>query len=82
MIASFLDFRKHARDIIKALDRREDVTILYRGKVKAVMSPVEQAQETQSAKTNEAFGMWADRKDMADVAKNVRTLRKGRYGDL
>jgi hypothetical protein len=29
-----------------------------------------------------AFGMWADREDMKDVAAYVRNLRKGRFDDL
>ena len=32
----------------------------------------------KSVKDHEAFGMWRDRKDMADVDVYVRNLRKGR----
>ena len=38
--ASFLDLRRRMRDILRALDRNESVTLLYRGEKKAVMYPV------------------------------------------
>jgi len=35
-------------------------------------------EETEES-TESAFGMWGDRKDLADVAGYVRTLRAPRY---
>ncbi len=81
MKASILDLRRRMKDILLALDRNESVTILYRGKEKAILSPCRQ-QTKKPVKDHEAFGMWRDRKDMADVDTYVRNLRKGRLNDF
>ncbi len=59
----------------------EFVTIYHRGKVKAILSPSRQRTE-KSVTEHTAFGMWRDRKGMADVDAYVRNLRKGRLDDL
>ena len=76
MKASILDLRRRMKDILLALDRNESVTIFYRGKKKALLSPIRQRTK-EPVKDHEAFGMWRDRKDMADVDTYVRDLRKG-----
>lgn len=78
MIASFLDLRKRTRDILQALNRNESIMLLYRGKPRAVMTPVSDKTSKPSAGELAGFGMWADRKDMNDVEAYVRNLRKGR----
>ena len=40
MKASFVDLRTKSSEILQALNRNEKVTILYRGKPKAVMQPL------------------------------------------
>jgi len=40
MKASVVDLRYKMNDVLKALDRKEEVTILYRGKVKGKILPV------------------------------------------
>ncbi len=87
MEASFVDLRKRSREIIRALDRNESVTITYRGKPRAIMQPIAPdgtKRSTKKPRTEDqpAFGMWADRKDMKDVAAYVRHLRKGRFDGL
>lgn len=77
MKVSILDLRRRIKDVLRALDRNESVTIYYRGKEKAILSPSRQ-QTGKSIKDHEAFGMWRDRKDMTDVDDYVRILRKGR----
>jgi hypothetical protein len=81
MNASFLDLRKRSREILGALERNETITLFYRGKPKAVITPLEEA-ETPKFEELPAFGIWADRDDMADPAAYVRELRQGRYRDL
>lgn len=81
MKASILDLRRRMRDVLRALDRNESVTIYYRGKEKAILSPSRQ-RTCKSVKDHAAFGMWRDRKDMADVDGYVRNLRKGRLDDF
>ncbi len=81
MKATILDLRRRMKDVLLALDRNESVTIYYRGKEKAILSPSRQKTEI-SVTDHSAFGMWRDRKDMADVDNYVRNLRKGRLDDL
>ena len=76
MKVSILDLRRRMKDILLALDRNESITILYRGKEKAILSPIRQ-RTRKPVKDHEAFGMWRDREDMADVDAYVRNLRKG-----
>jgi len=83
MKASFLDLRRHMGRIMHALDRNEPVTLMYRGKKKAVIYPVGMGPEHKgSAKDQPACGIWKDREDMADVLAYVRNLRRGRIHDL
>jgi hypothetical protein len=81
MKASFVDLRKKSGEILRALERNEEVTVLYRGRRKAVMKSVagENAPGMGKAKDHPAFGLWADRADLPDVAAHVRRLRKGRF---
>lgn len=81
MKASILDLRRRMRDILLALDRNESVTIYYRGKEKAILSPSRHRSD-KSIKDHEAFGMWRDRDETADVDGFVRNLRKGRLDDF
>ena len=53
MKASILDLRRRMKDILLALDRNESVTILYRGKEKAILSPSRQ-QIKKPVKDHEA----------------------------
>ena len=39
MKATVVDLRYRMREILKALDRRERVTLLYHGKIKGVITP-------------------------------------------
>ena len=84
MKASFVDLRKKSGEIIRALRRKERVTVFYRGEPAAVMHPVDEADEPERKRTSEhaAFGLWADRDDLPDVAAHVRRLRGGRFDDL
>ena len=81
MKASILDLRRRMRDILRALDRNESVTIFYRGKEKAILSPLRKPA-TKPVKDHVAFGIWLDREDMEDVDAYVRQLRKGRLSDF
>ncbi len=77
MKVTFHDLGRRVKDVLLALDRSESVTILNRGKEKAILSPSRQ-RTNKSVKDHTAFGMWRDRKDMADVDVYVRNLRDGR----
>ncbi|MFP4014670.1 MAG: type II toxin-antitoxin system Phd/YefM family antitoxin [Chitinispirillaceae bacterium] len=56
MEASVLDLRYRMKEVLRALDRREQVKILYHGKVKGIIVP---AAENKAAKVSEHpfFGM-------------------------
>lgn len=83
MYASFVDLRKKSAEIIRALSRKERITVLYRGKPAAIMHPIDDpGGDPTSAKDHAAFGIWKDRHEAIDAAEQVRELRKGRFGDL
>jgi antitoxin (DNA-binding transcriptional repressor) of toxin-antitoxin stability system len=81
MKATILDLRYRMKDILRAIDRGETVTVLYRGKEKARLMPIA-AKRKATVADHPAFGMWADRKDMADPAAYVRKIRQPRFRDL
>ena len=83
MDASIVDLRYRMKSVLRAIDRGETVTVLYRGKVKAKLMPVALSSEASAAeapKTQDQpfFGMWRDREDLADPASFVRKLRRTR----
>ncbi|MDH7512082.1 MAG: hypothetical protein QHH14_03930 [Clostridiales bacterium] len=80
MKATFLDLRKKSRDIVRALDQNQSVTLFYRGKEKGVIVPVSKPSEKRiPVIRHRAFGMWRDRADMRDVRRAVARLRKARH---
>jgi antitoxin (DNA-binding transcriptional repressor) of toxin-antitoxin stability system len=81
MKASVVDLRYRMKDVLEALDRGETVTVLYRGKEKARLTPIA-GEKKGSLVSDPAFGMWKDRADLKDVPAYVRKLRRGRFDDL
>lgn len=79
MQVTMLEMRRHPKKILDAMARHETVMLTYRGKPVARIEPIEAVGEID-ASAHPAFGMWADRADMADPADYVRSLRKGRFG--
>lgn len=77
MKASILDLRRHMGEVLKALDRNENVTLTYRGYEKATIVPKKATGEMRM-KNHPAFGLWEKRSDMKDVDAVVRNIRKGR----
>ena len=80
MEASVLDLRKKMREVMSAIDRRERVTLTHRGKCRAVIVPWSETKK-KAVKTADlpAFGMWADRADIADPVAYVEKIRKPRF---
>lgn len=76
MKASIVDLRYKTKDILKALERNESVTVLYHGKVKGIIKP---AREKQASKIVEHpfFGMTSMHK--GSVLEELDNLRKPRY---
>ena len=83
MNASIVDLRYKMKDVLRAIDRGETVTVLYRGKAKAKLMPVVSSSGASSpgpARTQDQplFGLWKDRGDLADPASYIRGLRLAR----
>ena len=76
MKATIVDLRYKTKEILKALERNESVTVLYHGKVKGVIKP---ARGTPAIKVREhaLFGMstGAD----TTVLEELKGLRKSRH---
>jgi prevent-host-death family protein len=84
MEASIVDLRYRTKDVLRAIDRGETVTVTYRGKEKARLVPSGAASGRTPAKVSDQpfVGMWKDREDMADPVAYIRKLRQPRYGHL
>ena len=78
MKATVLDMRRNPKKILDAIARSETVTLSHRGKPVARIEPIV-GSERRNAADHPAFGMWADRSDMADPSAYVRGLRQGRF---
>ncbi len=79
MEATTKDLRLHTRELIAATDRGEQVLITYRGKPRAMLTPVTQVQESAPPpERNPAFGLWAHDKPTETVDELVRRLRAPR----
>jgi len=79
MKATVVDLRYRMNEILKALDRREIITLLYHGKVKGTLVPSENAQLTSVA-THPFFNM-AEKKSKT-VARQLDELRGSRFNDI
>jgi len=78
MNASVIDLRYKMNDILKALDRNEDVTILYHGKVKGVLSS--HIQTTSRKVSEHAFFNMSNTEE--SVEQQMAQLRGGRFNAL
>ncbi len=81
MKATVVDLRYKMNDVLKALDRNEKVTVLYRGKVKGVIIPSQKQNENTTISEHPFFGMSA--KDTGkSVLDELNALRGARYDDI
>lgn len=79
MDATILDLRYRMSSVLEALERREEVRVLYHGKPKGTIIP-EGGSASSSVKTHPFFG---SRTDSAEsVAVTMERLRGGRFRDL
>jgi hypothetical protein len=78
MEATIVDLRYHMKDVLRALDRNEEVRILYRGKVKGVIKP-QSGRKRVKVSDHPFFG---SEKDGEPVKVLMDRLRGGRYRDL
>jgi hypothetical protein len=78
MEASVVDLRYHMNNVLKALERNESVTVLYRGKVKGVIRP---EGRSVSSKVSD-HGFFGSKASGRPVDQVMKQLRGGRYRDL
>lgn len=78
MQATVVDLRYRMSDVLKALERNEDVDILYRGKIKGVLVANAKRSETKVS-AHPFFNM---RSSPASVEAEMQSLRGSRYRDL
>ena len=79
MKASIVDLRYKMNEVLKALNRRERVTITHHGKVKGVIDPIRSAA-TMKVEEHPFFNMMAD--DATTVSEWMDKLRESRYDDI
>ncbi len=79
MKATIVDLRYKMNEVLKALDRREKVTILYHGKVKGTIMPtgVKKSMNVQ----DHLFFKMAE-KDKKSVTQQMEKLRGSRFNDI
>lgn len=80
MKASVVDLRYKMNDVLKALDRNEEVTVLYRGKVKGILIPSGKKLHMKIT-DHPFFGMSADVGEKS-VQDEIDDLRGPRYNDI
>ena len=77
MNATIVDLRYNMKHVLRAIDRGETVTVLYRGKERAKLTPIAPSPGSGVPKTKDQplFGLWKDREDISDPASYLRRLR-------
>lgn len=78
MQATVVDLRHRMTEVLKALDRNEDVDILYRGKTKGVL--VAKIDRTGGKVEDHPFFNMRGSKKSVDT--EMERLRGGRYRDI
>jgi len=79
MKATIVDLRYKMKDVLKALDARETVSIYYHGKLKGTLVSAETSKKFDSKK-HPFFGM--RKNDKKSVKETMKELRKPRYHAL
>ena len=77
MKATAKDLRFHTKELLESVKRGEEVIISYRGKPCVKIIPIEKKEKRKNE--NELFGIWKDYKEIKNVIKYVRNLRKERF---
>ncbi len=75
MKTNAVDLRRNMKDIMRAVERNEPVTVLYHGKEKAMIRPIEHISASP-VRSHAFFGM---NKDDVAVENVMDGLRNGRY---
>lgn len=79
MEAKIVDLRYRMKDVLRALDRKEEVDILYHGKKKGVIVPETDKRRGKVA-DHPFFNMRPPSNE--SVEEEMERLRGGRYNDI
>ncbi len=71
MKASVVDLRYRMNEILKAIDRNEEVTILYHGKVKGVIKP-NISRGRRRISDHPFFNMYQSKRRVHEVMNDLR----------
>ncbi len=83
MKISLTTLSKRQDEVLKALKHKKKISVSHNGQVVAVLQPPEVDEKHERMLNTPAFGMWADRDDMADPNEWRRGIsKKRRYGRL
>ena len=77
MKASVVDLRYRTKEILRALDAKEVITLTHRGSEKGRIVPIEQTNgDRQCFGNHPAIGMWADSTEsVPDLIARIRKPR-------
>lgn len=81
MKISLTTLSKRQDDVLEALKHNKKISVSHNGQVVAVLQPPGIDEKRDRMMNTPAFGMWADRDDMADPNEWRRNLRKKRRDD-
>ena len=79
MKATVLDLRYKMKEVLKALDRREKITLLYHGKIKGMIVP--SGGDNKLAVEDHPFFNMAQ-KEAKSVKEQMDELRGSRFNDI
>jgi hypothetical protein len=80
MKATIVDLRYKMNDVLKALERNEEVTVFYRGKVKGILIP--SGKKIKLKITDHPFFGMSSHIDEKSVQDVLDDLRGSRYDDI
>ena len=72
------ELRSHAKQVLEAVERGEEVVITRRGKPCARVVPVRVGKRGARGNANPLFGIWRDHEPSRDVPAYVDRLRSAR----
>ncbi|MFU8848289.1 MAG: type II toxin-antitoxin system Phd/YefM family antitoxin [Opitutales bacterium] len=79
MEASIVDLRYKSKEVLRALDRNEEVRVTYRGKVKGRIISESESGGSMKVVDHPFFGIDMDEASEASVESIMDDLRKPRY---
>ena len=79
MVATIVDLRYKMKDVLKALNRREKIKILYHGVQKGIIIPSEISKKIP-IEDHPFFGM--KKSEKMKVSKAMQILRGNRHNDI